>query len=136
MTPPSGSRFFTYGSTEDISSSSRLLPQSRAPVAQPNGDNACIFSGSNVNASDRQINCRKHQAGSWGWIRIAAVCAVALGVAMIAVRSSPGKKIERTTALAEIDLSEGPAAARAHSPAQDTIGRLKAESPPRLSSLH
>ena len=126
MTPRPGSRF-TYGSTENVSSS-RLLPQPRAPGAQPNGDNACIFSGSNVNAPDR-----KHQAGSWGWIRIAAVCAVALGVATIAVRSSLYKKIERTTALAEVDLNEGPATARAHAPAQDTIGRLKAENPSRLS---
>ena len=122
MAPRPGSRF-TYGSTEDLSSS-RLLTQSGPPMSPPNGDNACFPSESYVSVSDRRR--------SWGWARIAAACAVALGVATISVHSSLNKKTGSSTTLAVDALNERPNA-KAHVPAQDTIGRPKAETPPSLS---
>ena len=93
-------------------------------MSPPNGDNACFPSESYVSVSDRRR--------SWGWARIAAACAVALGVATISVHSSLNKKTGSSTTLAVDALNERPNA-KAHVPAQDTIGRPKAETPPSLS---
>lgn len=88
MAPQSGSRY-TYGSTEDLSAS-RLPSQSREPITQINDDGTHSLSGPTYAKSTQRSR-------SWVWVRVAAVCAVALGAVTVSVRSGSKKTIETST---------------------------------------